>query len=842
MKIKLLALIICSNYFLCSGFAAAKMYEFDPALLGINPHSVDMKTINEGGQLPGDYKVDILLNGEHVDSRSITFSRDEHNLDNTELKPCIDAKLLSLYGVRVDKYPDLGTSGKCANLSAIPGLKYHFNFYNQELLLSIPQVSLRPKERGLAPRTLWDDGIPAFLLDYNANISRIENRGYGGQSINSDSSYVQLNPGFNLGAWRLRNQTNWQKQGGSEGKWQTVYSYAERGLYGLRSRLTLGDRSTPDDVFDSVPFRGVMLSSDEEMIPYNQRKYAPVIRGVARTQARVEVKQGGYTIYSQTVAPGPFALSDFNFSGGRGGGDLQVTVWETDGNPQIFTVPYQMPAIALHEGYLKYNTMMGQYRPAGYSSSVSIGQATLMYGLPWDLTIYGGLQTASHYQAMSLGMGVSMGDYGAVSVDGTGSHAQPKGDKTHNGSAWRLRYSKDIIATNTTFTMTSYRYASSGYYPLSDVLDSWENHVSENEWGERTSSGHRKSTTSLVLSQSLGDWGYLNLNGNRSDYWDLSGHNSSYGMSYGLGFRGMSFSVGVNNYHQSSGVDKKRTDTVTSVQVSVPFNSGSSHGSAVNATYQLTSGKDGRSHQVGLNGWAFDHQMNWDLQQSYKTGDAVTDSSSSAINMDWSGRYGRVGGNYSYTRHQQQIGGSVAGGLLVHSHGITLGQTLGETVALVEAPGAADVPVSGIPGVRTDFRGYTSRPYLSPYQENSISLDPTKLSPNVDLIQTDVKVVPTRGAVIPAKFSTRIGAHALMTLNRPGGETVPFGAVVKLLSGEDAGIVGDKGQVYLTGLPDEGSLMVRWGEGLECKAHFNLANDGHHAVVNGIRLLTASCQ
>lgn len=110
------------------------------------------------------------------------------------------------------------------------------------------------------------------------------------------------------------------------------------------------------------------------------------------------------------VAPGPFALTRLNVQGVGSGGDLQVTVYETDGNPQMFIVPYQTPAIALHEGYLKYNVMAGRYRPAGSSTGETIGQATIMYGLPWNLTIYGGTQAAEHYQAASVGMGLSMGN------------------------------------------------------------------------------------------------------------------------------------------------------------------------------------------------------------------------------------------------------------------------------------------------------------------------------------------------------------------------------------------------------------------------------------------------
>ncbi|HBH6974194.1 TPA: fimbria/pilus outer membrane usher protein, partial [Escherichia coli] len=141
-----------------------------------------------------------------------------------------------------------------------------------------------------------------------------------------------------------------------------------------------------------------MMSSDESMVPYNLREFAPVVRGIARTQARIEVRQNGYLIQSQTVAPGAFALTDLPVTGS--GSDLQVTVLESDGTAQVFTVPFTTPAIALREGYLKYNVTAGQYRsPDDAVEQTSLGQVTAMYGLPWGLTVYGGVQGAEHYQA-----------------------------------------------------------------------------------------------------------------------------------------------------------------------------------------------------------------------------------------------------------------------------------------------------------------------------------------------------------------------------------------------------------------------------------------------------------
>ncbi|HGY1772661.1 fimbria/pilus outer membrane usher protein [Citrobacter koseri] len=851
MRISLLTLSVCIAC--SSGSVYARSYTFDPTMLGLSGDKVDMSLINQGGQLPGTYPVDVIINGDRVDSRDVTFKPRKNDAGGIGLEPCLSVEQLSLYGVNVEKYPALSASAKeggCARLAAIPDAKADFQFYNQQLLLSVPQVAMRPKLSGIAPQQLWDDGIPALLMGYNANINRTENRGNSGGNESNNSSYVQLNPGANLGPWRLRNQTNWSKQSNDdEGKWQTVYTYAERGLYDMKSRLTLGDRSTPDDVFDSVPFRGVMLGSDDNMVPYNQREYAPVIRGIARTQARVEVKQNGYTVYSQTVAPGPFALTDLNVSGGDTGGDLQVTVWETDGSPQVFTVPFQSPAIALHEGYLKYNVMTGRYRPASSGVGDTVGQATVMYGLPWNLTVYGGAQAADHYQSAALGLGLSMGEWGAVSLDGSGSHGQRQNQDTENGAAWRIRYSKDVAATDTTLTMTSYQYASAGYNTLSDVLDTWgSNDNDSTEWFTGNSPyDRRKSTSSVTLSQSTRNWGYLNLNGSRTDYWNRPGHDDSYGVSYGFSVYGASVSLGLTRNKQYNDNGDQRSDTISSLYVSVPLDRLLRTGSSsLNATYQMNSSKDTTNNQAGLTGSSFDNQLSWDVSQSRRTGDSVSDSNNSAMHATWYGRYGQLGGNYSYSQHQRLMGASVSGGIVAHENGVTLGQSLGDTMALIEAPGAAGVPVTGFPGISTDFRGYTTKANLTPYQENTISLDPSALPPDAEISQTDTKVVPTQGAIVPAKFRTRVGGRALMTLSRADGEMVPFGSVVTLGQGDNsgaaAGIVGDKGLVYLTGLPPEGILVVREGEQSQCRVDYVLPDDKKDKNAAGLYTMAGTCK
>ncbi len=106
-----------------------------------------------------------------------------------------------------------------------------------------------------------------------------------------------LRPGLNIGPWRLRNYTTFEHSNQSGSEWDNVYSYLQRNIVLLRSQLTLGDSSAPADVFDSVPFRGFQMASDDDMLPSSICvNYAPVIRGVARSNALVTIRQNGYVV------------------------------------------------------------------------------------------------------------------------------------------------------------------------------------------------------------------------------------------------------------------------------------------------------------------------------------------------------------------------------------------------------------------------------------------------------------------------------------------------------------------------------------------------------------------
>jgi outer membrane usher protein FimD/PapC len=74
----------------------------------------------------------------------------------------------------------------------------------------------------------------------------------------------------------------------------------------------------------------------------------------------VVVRQNGYVIYQNTVAPGAFEINDLYPTGSSG--DLQVTVKETDGSERHFVVPYASVPVLQREKHLRYSVTAGRYR------------------------------------------------------------------------------------------------------------------------------------------------------------------------------------------------------------------------------------------------------------------------------------------------------------------------------------------------------------------------------------------------------------------------------------------------------------------------------------------------
>ncbi|EBS0892529.1 fimbrial biogenesis outer membrane usher protein [Salmonella enterica subsp. enterica serovar Abaetetuba] len=814
-------------------------YTFDEAELGLPAETVDLSLINSGGQLPGIYNVTVWINDKQVDSRDIEFRMapvTDSPVTAGKLVPCLMPDQLLRYGVDIRSNPGLLTgvdkasadpdksASTCTRLSGMNGATTEFDFNQQKLQLIIPPDMMLPSTGEIAPRELWNDGIPAVLLSYQYNIQRTVARGgYGGRR---DQQYLQLRPGINVGAWRMRSVLTRQ----TPGAWVRQYAWAERRVERLNSQLTLGEQfSSGLGITDGVPFRGVQLMSDDAMLPYAQRTFSPVIEGVAGTQARVEVSQNGYVLTSVTVPAGAFRLD--RLPSVSTDGDLLVTIFESDGTRRSFTVPYTTPAIAGYPGTLRYSLLVGQYRssdPAVRMPGILVGE--MLYGLPVNMTVYSGFQTSEKYHNVTLGSGTSLGVWGALSVDGTYSDGQQMHVSAQKGQRLRVRYTKSIPATSSYFSLSAERM-SEGYRTLSDTLDSW----CRRDCGRAT--GGLRQRLALNMSQGLSGWGRIGMNVSRQTWRPDGNTQVSWGGNYTVLLRRrISLSLSWTRSLRMEHNGQRSTNNIVNLMLSVPLGS-----SGLQSSLQMTHAGGKADWQVGLQGMAMDNRLVWTARE--RTGGTSGNRLFNSASLGWSGRYGTSTGYFSDSAVSRSYSVDTRGGMLLTRHGLTAGPVLGDTVALMVVPGVPDVATSSWQGVKTDWRGYAIVPYLQPYIENSIEIRPDMQNQTAELEYTSAATIPTKGAVTFVPFPVRRGEKLLLTLTQRNGGPVPFGAVVTVGGGQGStGIVDEGGEVYLPGVdPKETVLTVRWGReaGETCTVKVDLSK--HKKSTSGLYRFSGLC-
>lgn len=856
-----LALVIGSGLF--SGVLHAENY-FNPAFLADGENQVaDLSRFeNDGSQAPGVYRVDIYLNNDFITSHDVEFqARQTQNSsapsssDDTGLTACLSGKVLDGLGIdlSIPQARKQSVDGQCIDIATlIEGAKASFDFSKQRLDLSVPQVALKNSARGYIPPEKWDQGINALLLNYNLNGSRRKD-----SSGEGSSNFLGLNGGVNLGAWRYRDYSTFNRSISSNGEttsqWQHISGFLERTIISLKSELTVGDSYTSGDVFDSVSFRGVQLASDDNMLPDSLKGFAPTVRGIAKSNAQVTIKQNGYVIYQTYVAPGAFAIDDLFPTSSSG--DLTVEVKEQDGAITSYSVPYSAVPLLQREGRLKYSATAAKYRTSNeQQDQVSFAQGTLSCGLPHGFTLYGGAQLSDNYKAMAIGTGVNMGHWGALSADVTHAQSTLIDETEHSGQSLRLLYAKSLNEIGTNFQLLGYRYSTSGYYTFTDTtykhMDGYNSNPLNEDDDDNNDVPHwfdyynlyytKRGKLQVNISQQLGGFGSIYLSGSQQSYWHNDDKDTLVQFGYNTTWKDINIGLSYN-YSQMSG--QPVADKMIAFNLSLPIGKwlsaqGASSSNNAFATYSMNHDNHGSVTQnAGISGTLLEgNNLSYSVQQGY--GNQGTGNSGNA-SLAYQGGYGNANVGYSYdSSNSQQVTYGVAGGIVAHRHGITLSQPLGETNVLVEAPGADNVKVENSTGVKTDWRGYAVVPFATTYRKNRIGLDTTTLGDKVDLENAVVDVIPTRGALVRATFQAHVGSRALFTLMH-NNKLVPFGATVTRNDNGMGSIVGDDGQAYLSGLAPKGELQVQWGEGAEqtCRANYQLPADAENSAITQMKVI-----
>ncbi len=751
--------------------------------------------------LPGTYRVDILVNRALSGRRDVDFLR---NPRSGQVEPCLSLEVLRELGLDVQKLPADDASGQaCYDLAGqVEFARVDYQPGSLRLNISVPQALMARSARGYVSPQLWDEGAAAGFVNYSYNATRRRARGQTGEQ-----HYLGLRNGVNLGAWRLRNESSLTQGDAQPYRFRSNRTFAQRDITALKSQLTLGETFSDGQIFDSVRFRGAALVSDDAMLPDSERLYAPVVRGVAQSNATVEVRQNGFLLFSGNVSPGPFEITDIYPSGSNG--DLEVTVIEADGQQRRFIQAYASLPVMVPAGTWRYSLNAGQVDDYAGTAAPNYLAGAWIYGLGEALTGYGGVQWAEDYQAANLGAGFGTA-LGALSADLTRSSSRLQG-RQRSGQSLRLRYANTLDITRTTLAVAGYRYSTEQYRSLSQHVE---------ELDSRTAvipTGRARERLELNLTQALPDIAAsLSLTASEQRYWNLPGKTRQLYLAWNSSWRTLSYSLSLERNQSWSRLGEALTDNRVALSLTLPLSD-----TARASRLSLNAVRDSRGEsnlQAGLNGQVLDDR---DSFYSVQGGHDSRSGSFGSGKLSTLARFGRFEAGYSQGRDYQSLALGAAGSVVVHGGGINFGQTLGETFALVEVPGVRGASLASSRQVETAANGYAVLPYAQPYRTNWVSLDTRQLGADVELDNAIAQLVPRRGAMPVVRFQASVGRRVQFELLRADGSPLPLGASVEDGQGKVLASVDPTSQALVLVEQDSGRLTLRWSE-QRCSAPFQL--------------------
>ena len=826
----------------CAPVMAQPSLTFNHSLLkGLlsNGQDVDVSFFEKGfSVLPGVYSVDITVNQRPFKRMTLEF-----RVNGSSLVPVLSKGMLTDFGLKVDEIDalkPLSDKDKVFPLSDwIPNSIANFDGTNLELNLSFPQMFMHATSSSaydVVSPTLWDHGITAAIFNYSLTGSHFDHRKL--PNAYSQNLNLLLNAQFNMGAWRLFSngtfsytKSKWGDNEITDQEWDYWNTYLQRDVSSLKSTLKMGEISTESVLFDNFSMRGVSLGTNEQMLSNRDRAFMPTITGFANSYAQVFVKQDNRIIYQMSVSPGPWKLDQIPSLSQEG--DLTIVVREADGTEREEVIPYASVPLMLSQGQFRYSLNVGKYHRSDdeiEETDPYFAQLTVMYGIPWDITLLGGALVSRDYQALAAGAALSLGQFGAISFDAIQAKID-RARRASTGYAYRVRWEKLLQATGTSVNLASYRYTSQNYQSFSDLQSGGNDELFDRN--------RMKERWQLSISQSLGDWGYINGSGNYVTYHAGNRTSKTWSVSYSKSFGSintqLSFSRANEKYDGIWSVND-RVMFYMNVPLSTFSNLRRSPLNAVKVDYQLSSTKDDAGevyqHRVGLRYSDPNSDFSWSVSQTQ--GD--NDVRESSLMLGYNGERVDMNGSYSRNSNQQTYMFSLNGALLAHPGGVTLSSRTFDSVALVEVPNIEGVKINQSSNVHTDCFGYAVVTNLRNYSANEMVIDPTSLPSGALLLEgTNQFVYPTAGAITRVVYPVRLGHQALLYLSKKDGSPLPFGVPVVLVE-EDSqqemmSFVGENGRVYFSGLPKKGLLRAKWtmnGQPMEADFIYQLPDSDKH--------------
>ncbi len=808
------------TYALLLSLAGAPVYAVDfntDVLDAADRQNIDFSRFSQAGYImPGQYQMEIMVNDQGISPSAfpVTFLEPPvSGQDGKKLLPqaCLTPEMVSRMGLTVASQEKVTywNNGQCADLSQLPGVEIRPNPAEGMLYINMPQAWLEYSDASWLPPSRWDNGIPGLLFDYNINgtVSK-PHKGKQTQSVGYNGT-----AGVNFGAWRFRadyqgnlNHTTGSGQGtDSQFTWSRFYMY--RAIPRWRANLTLGENYINSEIFSSWRYIGASLESDDRMLPPKLRGYAPQVSGVADTNARVVISQQGRILYDSTVPAGPFTIQDLDSSVR---GRLDVEVIEQNGQKKTFQVNTAYVPYLTRPGQIRYKLISGRSRSYEHATEGPLfiaGEASWGISNKWSL--YGGGIVAGDYNALAVGIGRDLSQFGTLSADVTQSVARIPREETKQGKSWSLRYSKRFDDVDADIQFAGYRFSERNYMTMQQYLDARYRH---------DFTGREKEQYDISLNKSLEDGKTsVSLQYSHQTYWDQRTSNyytlslNRYFDAFGLKNISAGVSASRSRYYQKGSNSGGTYNDSVYLRLSVPWGTGT-------ASYSGSMSNDRYTNIVGYSDTVNGGLDSYSLNAGVNSGGGQPSQSQISAYYNHSSPLANLSANFSAAENgYTSFGMSASGGATITAKGAALhaGGMNGGTRLLVDTDGVGGVPVDG-GRVSTNRWGIGVVTDVSSYYRNTTSVDLNKLPDDMEATRSVVESVLTEGAIGYREFEVLKGSRLFAVLRLADNSHPPFGASVTNAKGRELGMVADSGLAWLSGVNPGETLNVGWDGRTQC--------------------------
>jgi len=773
-----LSLALCGEWAMAAGFDSETL-----RLRGIDPELAEYLG-HTARYTEGVHAVRLTVNGQAKGIVNARFDADG--------ALCIDQAVRDL-GELVDSGEQCGDFIQRFPESLVEPLPQ-----SGEVKLLVPAHALRLPPADLSAFTR---GGIAGLLNYDVQglYNTFDGRRSQFYSANTEA-------GINAGDWVVRSRQFYSSVQGV-GTWQHLDAYAQRTFSERQAMLQLGQINLSNPVLAGARVTGAQWMSEPAL---GDSGSGGRVQGIAATQARVDVRQGGVLIYSTVVPAGPFELTHIPQLDRRR--DLEVTVIEATGERRTFTV--LAATLGLDLPARGFSVGLGQLRDSGQGAEQ-----------PWVLSA-GGSHPLAPAASVSVGALLAQG----YNAGGAGLSLEPWQGARLQGLTQVARASEpgsfgvqSSLSLNQSINQHWSALLSAGRQTQGyrELLDSTWKQEDERDSRLRDEYALGLAWTHPWLGSLSGTWSTTTaFDGERAARAQLN-----------WGRRLGPVSLTATGQWQTAG--NGVLGNALYLSASLPLGDG--------LNWRSTARHDARGMRLGsgVQGRLGEHtQYRVAAERASRDGELSYNGGVSQLTRAAQLDFGYA----SYGAGSQGYSAAARGALVLHDQGFTLSPyTLQDTFGLLSLGDVAGVQIDTPGGtVWTDRQGQAVLPQLAPFGRSNVQVATASLPRNVDVQQGAALIQAARGAVPRVSFPVTVTRRVLMQVADPSGQGLKGGTAVTDEQGQLVTLVQQDGAVFVPNVYATPRLWSRTADDQVCELHFSLPTSADPDVY--FETSTAQCR